>query len=206
MRHRKSGRQLNRNSSHRKAMFSNMAASLIESEVIKTTLPKAKELRRVVEPLITLAKEDSVANRRLAFSRMRSKSAVGKLFTEHGPRYQDRPGGYTRILKCGFRTGDAAPMAYIELVGRPIVTEELDEDYASAQALPAAAETVEETVKPVAETAAEETVAEEAAVEEAVEEAAVEETAEETSAEAADDRAAEGTSDESSSEEEKKDG
>ena len=183
-------------------MFSNMAASLIESEVIKTTLPKAKELRRVVEPLITLAKEDSVANRRLAFSRMRSKSAVGKLFTEHGPRYQDRPGGYTRILKCGFRTGDAAPMAYIELVGRPIVTEELDEDYASAQALPAAAETVEETVKPVAETAAEETVAEEAAVEEAVEEAAVEE----TSAEAADDRAAEGTSDESSSEEEKKDG
>ena len=206
MRHRKSGRQLNRNSSHRKAMFSNMAASLIESEVIKTTLPKAKELRRVVEPLITLAKEDSVANRRLAFSRMRSKSAVGKLFTEHGPRYQDRPGGYTRILKCGFRTGDAAPMAYIELVGRPIVTEELDEDYASAQALPAAAETVEETVKPVAETAAEETFAEEAAVEEAVEEAAVEETAEETSAEAADDRAAEGTSDESSSEEEKKDG
>jgi large subunit ribosomal protein L17 len=206
MRHRKSGRQLNRNSSHRKAMFSNMAASLIESEVIKTTLPKAKELRRVVEPLITLAKEDSVANRRLAFSRMRSKSAVGKLFTEHGPRYQDRPGGYTRILKCGFRTGDAAPMAYIELVGRPIVAEELDEDYASAQALPAAAETVEETVEPVAETAAEETVAEEAAVEEAVEEAAVEETAEETSAEAADDRAAEGISDESSSEEEKKDG
>jgi large subunit ribosomal protein L17 len=187
-------------------MFSNMAASLIESEVIKTTLPKAKELRRVVEPLITLAKEDSVANRRLAFSRMRSKSAVGKLFTEHGPRYQDRPGGYTRILKCGFRTGDAAPMAYIELVGRPIVAEELDEDYASAQALPAAAETVEETVEPVAETAAEETVAEEAAVEEAVEEAAVEETAEETSAEAADDRAAEGISDESSSEEEKKDG
>ena len=206
MRHRKSGRQLNRNSSHRKAMFSNMAASLIESEVIKTTLPKAKELRRVVEPLITLAKEDSVANRRLAFSRMRSKSAVGKLFTEHGPRYQDRPGGYTRILKCGFRTGDAAPMAYIELVGRPIVTEELDEDYASAQALPAAAETVEETAKPVAETAAEETAAEEAAEEEAAEEAAVEETAEETSAEAADDRAAEGTSDESSSEEEKKDG
>jgi large subunit ribosomal protein L17 len=130
-------------------MFSNMAASLIESEVIKTTLPKAKELRRVVEPLITLAKEDSVANRRLAFSRMRSKSAVGKLFTEHGPRYQDRPGGYTRILKCGFRTGDAAPMAYIELVGRPIIADELDEDYANAQALPAAAETVEETVEPL---------------------------------------------------------
>ena len=210
MRHRKSGRQLNRNSSHRKAMFSNMAASLIESEVIKTTLPKAKELRRVVEPLITLAKEDSVANRRLAFSRMRSKSAVGKLFTEFGPRYQDRPGGYTRILKCGFRTGDAAPMAYIELVGRPIIAEELDEDYASAQALPAAAETVEETVEPLAETAAEEIVAEEAAVEEtgeaAVEEAAVEETTEETSAEAADDSAAEDKTDESSSEEEKKDG
>ena len=196
MRHRKSGRQLNRNSSHRKAMFSNMAASLIESEVIKTTLPKAKELRRVVEPLITLAKEDSVANRRLAFSRMRSKSAVGKLFTEFGPRYQDRPGGYTRILKCGFRTGDAAPMAYIELVGRPIVVEELDEDYANAQALPAAAETVEEAVDPVAETATEETVAEEAA----------EEAVEETSAEAADDSAAEAATDESSSEEEKKDG
>jgi large subunit ribosomal protein L17 len=201
MRHRKSGRQLNRNSSHRKAMFSNMAASLIESEVIKTTLPKAKELRRVVEPLITLAKEDSVANRRLAFSRMRSKSAVGKLFTEFGPRYQDRPGGYTRILKCGFRTGDAAPMAYIELVGRPIVAEELDEDYANAQALPAAAETVEEAVDPVAETATEETVAEEAVVEEAAEEAV-----EETSAEAADDSAAEAATDESSSEEEKKDG
>ena len=201
MRHRKSGRQLNRNSSHRKAMFSNMAASLIESEVIKTTLPKAKELRRVVEPLITLAKEDSVANRRLAFSRMRSKSAVGKLFTEFGPRYQDRPGGYTRILKCGFRTGDAAPMAYIELVGRPIVVEELDEDYANAQALPAAAETVEEAVDPVTETATEETVAEEAVVEEAAEEAV-----EETSAEAADDSAAEAATDESSSEEEKKDG
>ena len=201
MRHRKSGRQLNRNSSHRKAMFSNMAASLIESEVIKTTLPKAKELRRVVEPLITLAKEDSVANRRLAFSRMRSKSAVGKLFTEFGPRYQDRPGGYTRILKCGFRTGDAAPMAYIELVGRPIVAEELDEDYANAQALPAAAETLEEAVDPVAETATEETVAEEAVVEEAAEEAV-----EETSAEAADDSAAEAATDESSSEEEKKDG
>ena len=201
MRHRKSGRQLNRNSSHRKAMFSNMAASLIESEVIKTTLPKAKELRRVVEPLITLAKEDSVANRRLAFSRMRSKSAVGKLFTEFGPRYQDRPGGYTRILKCGFRTGDAAPMAYIELVGRPIVVEELDEDYANAQALPAAAETVEEAVDPVAETATEETVTEEAVVEESAEEAV-----EETSAEAADDSAAEAATDESSSEEEKKDG
>ena len=109
MRHRKSGRQLNRNSSHRTAMFRNMAVSLIEHEVIKTTLPKAKELRRVAEPLITLAKEDSVANRRLAFSRTRSKEAVGKLFTEIGPRYAERPGGYTRILKCGFRAGDAAP-------------------------------------------------------------------------------------------------
>ena len=157
MRHRKSGRQLNRNSSHRKAMFSNMAASLIESEVIKTTLPKAKELRRVVEPLITLAKEDSVANRRLAFSRTRSKAAVGKLFTEFGPRYQDRPGGYTRILKCGFRAGDAAPMAYIELVGRPVVTEDLDEDYANAQALPAE-EVAEETAAEAPE-AVEETVA-----------------------------------------------
>ncbi len=170
MRHRKSGRQLNRNSSHRKAMFSNMAASLIESEVIKTTLPKAKELRRVVEPLITLAKQDSVANRRLAFSRTRSKAAVGKLFSEFGPRYQDRPGGYTRILKCGFRAGDAAPMAYIELVGRPIVNEEMDEDYNSAQALPASEETaVEETTaveSPVEETAAEETPAAEAAAEE----------------------------------------
>ena len=99
-------------------MFRNMAVSLIEHEVIKTTLPKAKELRRVAEPLITLAKEDSVANRRLAFSRTRSKEAVGKLFTEIGPRYADRPGGYTRILKCGFRAGDAAPMALIELVDR----------------------------------------------------------------------------------------
>ena len=126
MRHRKSGRQLNRNSSHRQAMFRNMAASLIEHEVIKTTLPKAKELRRIAEPLITLAKEDSVANRRLAFSRTRDKAAVGKLFAELGPRYQDRPGGYTRILKCGFRTGDAAPMAFIELVDRPV---ELFDDY-----------------------------------------------------------------------------
>ena len=120
MRHRKSGRQLNRNSSHRTAMFRNMAVSLIEHEVIKTTLPKAKELRRVAEPLITLAKDDSVANRRLAFSRTRSKEAVGKLFTEIGPRYAERPGGYTRILKCGFRAGDAAPMAFIELVDRPM--------------------------------------------------------------------------------------
>jgi len=115
-------------------MFRNMAASLIESEVIKTTLPKAKELRRVAEPLITLAKEDSVANRRLAFSRTRSKVAVGKLFAELGPRYQGRPGGYTRILKCGHRAGDAAPMAFVELVDRPIVdADDLDVEYLEAQ-------------------------------------------------------------------------
>ena len=119
MRHRNSGRQLNRNSSHRKAMFRNMTASLIDHEVIRTTVPKAKELRRVAEPLITLAKEDSVANRRLAFSRIRDKAAVGKLFSDLGPRYKERPGGYLRILKCGFRTGDKAPMAYVELVDRP---------------------------------------------------------------------------------------
>ena len=119
MRHLKSGKKLNRTSSHRKAMFSNMTASLIEHEVIKTTLSKAKELRRVAEPLITLAKNDSVANRRLAFSRLRNDSAVGKLFAELGPRYQKRPGGYMRILKCGFRAGDAAPMAIVELVDRP---------------------------------------------------------------------------------------
>ena len=119
MRHRKSGRHLNRNSSHRNAMFSNMANSLFEHEIIKTTLPKAKELRRVAEPLITMAKEDSVAKRRLAFARLRDKAAVGKLFNELGPRYKERAGGYTRILKCGYRPGDAAPMAYIELVDRP---------------------------------------------------------------------------------------
>ncbi|ADZ89568.1 50S ribosomal protein L17 [Marinomonas mediterranea] len=126
MRHRKSGRHLNRTSSHRKAMFKNMAASLFEHEVIKTTLPKAKELRRVAEPLITLAKEDSVANRRLAFARTRSKDAVGKLFSELGPRYQNRPGGYVRILKCGFRAGDNAPMAYVELVDRPVAEAEAE--------------------------------------------------------------------------------
>lgn len=120
MRHRKSGRHLNRTSSHRQAMFKNMAVSLFEHELIKTTLPKAKELRRVAEPLITLAKDDSVANRRLAFSRTRSKVAVGKLFNELGPRYANRPGGYIRILKCGYRTGDNAPMAYVELVDRPV--------------------------------------------------------------------------------------
>lgn len=118
MRHRQSGRQLNRNSSHRKAMFRNMSISLVEHELIKTTLPKAKELRRVIEPLITLAKKDTVANRRLAFSRLNSKEAVGKLFSDLGPRYEERPGGYVRILKCGYRTGDKAPMAYVELVDR----------------------------------------------------------------------------------------
>ncbi|MBX2839553.1 MAG: 50S ribosomal protein L17 [Gammaproteobacteria bacterium] len=118
MRHRKSGRQLNRNSSHRQAMFRNMAASLLEHEHIKTTLPKAKELRRVVEPLVTMGKDDSVAKRRLAFSRLRDKKVVGKLFAEIGPRFKDRPGGYTRILKCGNRPGDNAPMAIIEFVER----------------------------------------------------------------------------------------
>jgi large subunit ribosomal protein L17 len=126
MRHRQSGRQLNRNSSHRKAMYRNMTTSLLEHELIKTTVPKAKELRRVAEPLITLGKKDSIANRRLAFDRLRSKEAVGKLFTELGPRYQERPGGYIRILKCGYRTGDKAPMAYVELVDRPQV-EEVDD-------------------------------------------------------------------------------
>ena len=120
MRHRHSGRQLNRNSSHRKAMFRNMVSSLVEHELIKTTLPKAKELRRYAEPLITLSKSDSVANRRLAFDRLRDKSTVGKLFGELGPRYEGRPGGYLRIMKCGYRTGDKAPMAYVELVDRPI--------------------------------------------------------------------------------------
>ncbi len=127
MRHRHSGRQLNRNSSHRKAMFRNMSISLVEHELIKTTLPKAKELRRVIEPLITLAKEDTVANRRLAFSRLNSKEAVGKMFSDLGPRYEERPGGYVRILKCGHRTGDKAPMAYVELVDRVVIQPEVEE-------------------------------------------------------------------------------
>src|SRR5690606_22385232 len=118
MRHRMSGRQLNRNSSHRKAMFRNMVTSLVEHELIKTTLPKAKELRRFAEPLITRAKEDSVHNRRLAFDRLRDRDAVQKLFNELGPRYKARPGGYLRILRCGFRAGDDAPMAYVELIDR----------------------------------------------------------------------------------------
>ncbi|MDG2376519.1 MAG: 50S ribosomal protein L17 [Woeseiaceae bacterium] len=120
MRHRKSGRRLGRNSPHRKAMFRNMATSLVQHETIKTTLPKAKELRRVVEPLITLAKEDGVANRRLAFNRLRDKAAVGKLFSDLGPRFKDRPGGYLRILKTGPRPGDAAPMAIVQLVDEPL--------------------------------------------------------------------------------------
>ena len=131
MRHRQSGRQLNRNSSHRKAMFKNMAASLFRHEVIKTTLPKAKELRRVAEPLITMAKSDSVAKRRLAFARMRDRDMVTKLFNELGPRYKDRPGGYLRILKCGFRAGDKAPMAIVELVDRPVEAEVVTEEAAA---------------------------------------------------------------------------
>ena len=119
MRHQKSGRKLNMNSAHRKAMFRNMAASLFRHEIIKTTQAKAKELRRVAEPLITLAKEDSVAHRRQAFNRLRDKEVVGKLFEELGPRYVERPGGYLRIMKCGHRPGDKAPMAYVELVDRP---------------------------------------------------------------------------------------
>ncbi|NOR80609.1 MAG: 50S ribosomal protein L17 [Methyloprofundus sp.] len=126
MRHRKSGRQLNRNSSHRKAMFSNMANSLFDKELIRTTLPKAKELRAIAEPLITLSKSDSVANRRMAFAKLRDRDIVTKLFNDLGPRYQDRPGGYLRIMKCGFRTGDKAPMAYVELVDRPELEEAED--------------------------------------------------------------------------------
>ena len=171
MRHRKSGRHLNRTSSHRQAMFRNMAASLIEHEIIKTTLPKAKELRRVAEPLITLAKEDSVANRRLAFSRTRDKAAVGKLFSELGPRYEDRPGGYTRILKCGFRAGDAAPMAYIELVDRPM---EDDFDYD------------DDEVETVTDTAAEETSEDDIEDAEIIEEESSDEVVEETEASADD--------------------
>ena len=138
MRHRKSGRHLNRTSAHRRAMFRNMAASLIEHELIKTTATKAKALRPVIEPLITLAKQDTVANRRLAFARTRSNEAVAKLFVELGPRYQDRPGGYTRILKCGRRPGDAAPMAYIELVSES--EEDLDGDERAVEEAPSAGE------------------------------------------------------------------
>jgi large subunit ribosomal protein L17 len=130
MRHRYSGRKLNMTSSHKRAMLRNMTASLVEHELIKTTLPKAKELRGFAEPFITLAKQDSVANRRLAFDRLRNKAAVGKLFSDLGPRYLERPGGYLRILKCGRRSGDNAPMAYVELIDRPIIeaAEEVIED------------------------------------------------------------------------------
>lgn len=128
MRHRKSGRKLNRNSAHRKAMFNNMASSLIRHELIRTTFPKAKELRRVVEPMITRAKIDSVANRRIIFAKLRDKETTAKLFTDLGPRYKERPGGYLRILKCGFRVGDKAPMAYVELVDRPLPKEASDDD------------------------------------------------------------------------------
>ncbi len=124
MRHRNSNRKLNRTSSHRQAMLRNMANSLLRHEVIKTTLPKAKELRRIAEPLITLGKNATLANRRLAFSRLRDRDIVGKLFNELGPRYNARPGGYLRILKCGFRDGDNAPMALVELVDRPEVAAE----------------------------------------------------------------------------------
>ena len=126
MRHLNAGRKFSRTSAHREAMFRNMASSLFKHELIRTTLPKAKELRRIAEPLITMAKADGVANRRLAFSRLRDKEAVGKLFVELGPRYVARPGGYLRILKCGFRPGDNAPMAYVELVDRPRATEAVD--------------------------------------------------------------------------------
>lgn len=131
MRHRVSGRQLGRKSPHRKAMFRNMSASLVEHELIKTTLPKAKELRRVIEPLITIAKVDSVANRRLVSARIQSKAAVGKLFSDLGKRYATRPGGYVRILKCGFRAGDKAPMAYVELVDRPVTAKAVEVDEAA---------------------------------------------------------------------------
>jgi large subunit ribosomal protein L17 len=138
MRHQKSGRRLGRNSPHRRAMFRNLAASLLRHETVRTTLPKAKELRRVVEPLITLAKEDGVSRRRLAFSRLRDDVAVGRLFTELGPRFKSRPGGYLRILKMGFRRGDAAPMAIVQLLDKPEAVPEAkakaEKDMASAKA------------------------------------------------------------------------
>lgn len=128
MRHRKTGRHLNRSRAHSHAMFRNMSASLVRHELIRTTLPKAKELRRFVEPLITRAKVDSVANRRLAFARLRDQASVAKLFAELGPRYRVRPGGYLRIIKCGYRAGDKAPMAYVELVDRPVDEDAIAED------------------------------------------------------------------------------
>ncbi len=134
MRHRQSGRKLNRNSSSRKALFRSLTSSLLRHEMIKTTLPKAKELRRHAEPLLTIAKTDSVANRRLAFARLRDRELVTKLFNELGPRYESRPGGYLRILKCGFRAGDNAPMAYVELVDRPVVEDEIAPEETAAEA------------------------------------------------------------------------
>ncbi|PCJ42715.1 MAG: 50S ribosomal protein L17 [SAR86 cluster bacterium] len=151
MRHRHSGRQLNRNSSHRKAMFRNMTSSLVEHEIIRTTLAKAKELRSYAEPLITLAKEDSVANRRLAFSRVQDKATVGKLFSELGPRYQARPGGYLRVIKCGLRTGDKAPMAYVELVDRPVADFDDEDIDSSNEVAVKKVEKVEEPAKEVLE-------------------------------------------------------
>ncbi|MCH9756862.1 MAG: 50S ribosomal protein L17 [Gammaproteobacteria bacterium] len=136
MRHRKAGRSFGRTSSHRKAMFSNMCNSLVEHEMIKTTLAKAKELRRYIEPLITASKSDSVASRRYVFDRLRSKSSVGKLFTDLGPRYKERPGGYVRVLKCGFRSGDSAPMAIVELVDRPELADEAEEVVVEKKAAP----------------------------------------------------------------------
>lgn len=174
MRHRKSGRHLNRDSAHRKAMFRNLAVSLIEHEMIRTTVPKAKELRRVAEPLITLAKKDTVANRRLAFRRTGSKAAVGKLFSELGPRYADRPGGYTRIVRAGHRAGDAAPVAVMELVNRPdrsFDEEPVEDEGQAPAAVPQAAATAEATAD--AEDVATESAAESA---ETVEDAAVETT------------------------------
>jgi large subunit ribosomal protein L17 len=171
MRHRQSGRQLNRNSSHRQAMFRNMTSSLVEHEIIKTTLAKAKELRSYAEPLITLAKEDSVANRRLAFSRVQDKATVGKLFTELGPRYQERPGGYLRVIKCGLRPGDKAPMAYVELVDRPAADfDDYDDDTDATDEVVAAPEVVEEQ-EVVEELEAPEEVSEEAVAEEITEDA-----------------------------------
>ena len=201
MRHRKSGRHLNRDSAHRKAMFRNLAVSLIEHEMIRTTVPKAKELRRVAEPLITLAKNDTVANRRLAFRRTGSKAAVGKLFSELGPRYVDRAGGYTRIVRAGHRAGDAAPLAVMELVNRPdrsFDEEPIDEEPIEEQAraavpqVAATAEVAAEEQAVAAEVEGAASEAEEAAsevegaaseVEEAASEAEAAETAEDAAVE-----------------------
>ena len=147
MRHRHTGRGFGRTSSHRKAMFSNMCNSLVEHEMIKTTLAKAKELRRYIEPLITVSKSDSVASRRYVFDRLRSKDSVGKLFTELGPRYKERPGGYVRVLKCGFRSGDSAPMAIVELVDRPDLVDADEEVVVEKKAAPKKAESKAETPK-----------------------------------------------------------